>query len=171
VDEKEDEAEEWEEEELNNEEREDEEEEEVTNSAQQLQNVTFVAGRKIKDKQSILVDGYKYRYRMHQANKQKTRAWYRCVCWNESGCRSTAVLDMTNSSLMKVTASHNHGSYFLRNFVRYIYIYLLWSMYTTYWPDILILIKMPGNVGGGGPSKSGFGSYINSESINIGMVG
>jgi hypothetical protein len=126
--EKEDYAEEWEVEGMNDQEvykeREDEEEEEeVTNSAQQLSNVTFVAGRKIKDKRSILVDGYKYRYRKHQANKQKTRSWYCCLCWNNSGCRSTAVLDMANNTLMKVTAPHNHGSYFLRNFVRYILFY------------------------------------------------
>jgi hypothetical protein len=140
--EKEDDAEEWEAEGMNDqevykekedeeEEEEDEEEEEVTNSAQQLSNVTFVAGRKIKDKRSILVDGYKYRYRKHQANKQKTRAWYRCLCWNESGCRSTAVLDMANNTLMKVTAPHNHGSYFLRNFVRYILFYCCLALLNT----------------------------------------
>ena len=49
----------------------------VTNSAKQLTEISWVPGNKFKDRNSILVDGYSFNYRMHQQNERHTTAWYR----------------------------------------------------------------------------------------------
>jgi hypothetical protein len=49
----------------------------LTNSAKQLTEISWIPGNKYKDRNSILVDGYSFNYRMHQQNEKKTTAWYR----------------------------------------------------------------------------------------------
>jgi hypothetical protein len=44
----------------------------------------------------------------------------RCINWGD-GCKSSAVFSLESKTLIKVTKEHNHGSHYLRKYIRYRY--------------------------------------------------
>ncbi len=87
-------------------------------SQKQLNEITFESN-KFGRFAATLVDGAKYRYRIHRRNQGDVRRWYRCVSRWTINCRATACYDVAANVITKLSIPHNHSPPFLRTVARY----------------------------------------------------
>lgn len=86
-------------------------------SQQQLTELSF-ENNKFGRYSAILVDGEKYRYRIHRRNKEDTRRWYRCVSRRSVNCRATACYNVTSNVISDLSCGHNHSPPVFSRYVR-----------------------------------------------------
>lgn len=86
-------------------------------SQQQLTELSF-ENNKFGRYAAILVDGEKYRYRIHRRNKEDTRRWYRCVSRRSVNCRATACYNVTGNVISDLSCGHNHSPPVFSRYVR-----------------------------------------------------
>jgi hypothetical protein len=99
-------------------------------SQQQLTEVSF-ENNKFGRYSAIMVDGEKYRYRIHRRNKEDSRRWYRCVSRRSVNCRATACYNVADKIITELSTPHNHSPPVFLRFVRYRKHFHFFSSY--YW--------------------------------------